>query len=284
MQLMRIGQAGQETPVVTDGDRFFDASSAVTEFGGDFGPRFWAEGLPKLQSLVELGQLPPFDAEGKRIGAPIASPQAVICIGLNYTDHAAEAGQPIPTNLVTFLKHPGTIVGPNDPVGILPGSEKTDWEVEFGFVMGKRAHALASAEEGLAAIAGFTLVNDVSERTFQNLTPQWGLGKNMPSSTPVGPKVVTADSIDPNNVGLRTLVNGEVRQDGNTSKMIFDVGTIVYKLSQYMTLEPGDIVSTGTPAGVAMAGTHPFLAPGDVVELEGDGLGSQRQEFFQREG
>lgn len=284
MQLMRIGQPGREVPVVFDGERYYDASAAVREFGGDFGPQFWSQGLPQLKSVVDLGQLPPFDADGKRIGAPVASPQAVVCIGLNYTDHAEEAGMPIPENIVTFLRHPNTISGPNDPVSLLPKAEKTDWEVEFAFVIGKRAHALASPEEGRAAIAGYTLANDLSERAYQNLTPQWGLGKNMPGSLPLGPTVVTADSMDPDDVGLRTYVNGEERQNGSTSRMIFDVGTIVYTLSQYMTLEPGDVVSTGTPAGVAMAGTHPFLKEGDVVELEGDGLGRQRQEIRRAEG
>jgi 2-keto-4-pentenoate hydratase/2-oxohepta-3-ene-1,7-dioic acid hydratase in catechol pathway len=205
----------------------------------------------------------------------------VICIGMNYAAHAAESGSEPPTIPILFLKTPNTVVGPNDTVTIPRGSVKTDWEVELGIVIGTRAAYLDSPEESMAHVAGFVLANDVSERDFQMTVSggQWSKGKIAFGFNPTGPWLVTPDEVDHHALGLRSFVNGEPRQDSNTSDMIFSVEHIVHHLSQYVTLEPGDLILTGTPQGVALSGKYPYIAPGDVVEVEIDGLGHQRQEF-----
>ncbi|HUN36575.1 MAG TPA: fumarylacetoacetate hydrolase family protein [Trebonia sp.] len=277
MKLLRIGEPGTERPAVLDaGGVARDVSGVV----GDFGPAFFAgDGLAEVAAALAGGGLP--EARG-RVGAPLARPGKVVCIGLNYSDHAAETGATPPERPVVFMKDPSTVVGPYDEVFIPRGSVKTDWEVELGVVIGSPARYLASPQDALAVVAGYTISNDVSERTFQlDLSPQWDLGKSCESFNPLGPWLVTADEVpDPQKLGLRLDVNGRRRQDGNTANMIFAVGYLVWYLSQYMVLEPGDLVNTGTPAGVALGlADHPYLRAGDRVRLEIDGLGHAEQQF-----
>ncbi len=218
---------------------------------------------------------------GVRLGAPIPRPGKVICIGLNYRDHAAEAGLPVPAEPVVFLKAANTVVGPFDEVMIPRGSQKTDWEVELGVVIARTARYLPSQEAAAACIAGYCVSNDVSERAFQmERGGQWTKGKSCDTFNPLGPWLVTSDEVaDPQQLSMRLDVNGERRQTGSTRTMVFGVLHIVHYLSQFMTLEPGDLISTGTPPGVAM-GMKPqprYLRTGDVMELEISGLGVQRQ-------
>jgi 2-keto-4-pentenoate hydratase/2-oxohepta-3-ene-1,7-dioic acid hydratase in catechol pathway len=276
MKLVRVGERGQERPAVVDGDGVARDVSGLT---GDFNPAFFAGG--GLASLVaaDLSALPVLEG---RIGAPLARPGKVVCIGLNYSDHAAETGATPPERPVMFMKDPSTVVGPYDDVYIPRGSVKTDWEVELGVVIGSTARYLSSPEEALGVVAGYAVSHDVSERTFQlELSPQWDLGKSCESFNPLGPWLVTADEVpDPQNLGLRLTVNGMKRQNGSTSNMIFDVAYLLWYLSQYMVLEPGDLVNTGTPAGVALGlPDHPYLRAGDVTALEIDGLGRAEQRF-----
>lgn len=279
MKFARLGAIGSEKPVLIDGDAVFDLSPLTRDIDGDFlssgGPARAAE----ARANGTLDEVP--DADSLRIGAPIARPSAVVCIGMNYAAHAAESGSAPPTIPVVFLKVPNTVVGPNDHVHIPRRSEKTDWEVELGIVIGKRASYLDSPEESVAHIAGFVTANDLSERTFQleDSGGQWSKGKIAPGFNPTGPWLVTPEDVDYQNLRLRSWVNGEPRQDSSTADQIFGVDHIVWHLSQYMTLEPGDLVLTGTPEGVALSGRFPYIQPGDVVEIEIDGLGRQRQEF-----
>jgi len=282
MQLMRIGQPGQEKPVVrVDDDSYVDVSDLVT----DFDAAFFAGGYDDLRAQVarrrEAGETHRFD--GVRIGAPIARPHQILCIGLNYSDHAAETGQAVPDEPILFTKSPNTMIGPNDDVQLPRGGDKTDWEVELGIVIGRRASYLASPDEARDHIAGFVLVNDVSERAFQlERGGQWSKGKSAATFNPAGPWVLTPEEIDDvNALGMWLDVNGERRQTGTTSTMIFDPYFIVHYLSQFMVLEPGDLINTGTPPGVGMGLQPPvFLAAGDVMELGIDGLGAQRQQVL----
>lgn len=279
MKFARLGEAGSEIPVVIDGDCTYDLRSVTSDVNGDF---LAADPVARTRAALDAGGLPELDgADDLRIGAPIARPSAVICIGMNYAAHAAESGSEPPTIPILFLKTPNTVVGPNDAVTIPRGSSKTDWEVELGIVIGTRTAYLDSPEEADAHIAGYVLANDVSERDFQLAVSggQWSKGKIAAGFNPTGPWLVPASEIDATSLGLRSWVNGEPRQDSNTSDMIFDVRTIVHHLSQYVTLEPGDLILTGTPQGVALSGKYPYLAPGDVVEVEIDGLGRQKQQF-----
>ena len=224
----------------------------------------------------------PADGTGLRVGAPIARPGAVLCIGQNYSAHAAESGSAPPEVPILFFKHPNTVVGPYDEVLIPRGAEKVDWEVELGVVLGRRARYLDSAQEALDCIAGFVVSNDVTERAFQNEHSggQWSKGKCCETFNPVGPWFVPASEVaDPQALRLRSWVNGEARQDSTTADMIFGVAELVRNLSQYLVLEPGDLLNTGTPQGVALSGRFPYLAAGDVVEMEIDGLGRQRQQL-----
>jgi 2-keto-4-pentenoate hydratase/2-oxohepta-3-ene-1,7-dioic acid hydratase in catechol pathway len=277
MKLLRVGAPGAERPAVLSADGQARDVSGVVD---DFGPAFFAgDGLARVAAAVEKGGLPPVTG---RTGAPIARPGKVVCIGLNYTDHAAETGQAVPPRPVVFMKDPSTVVGPGDDVLIPRGSAKTDWEVELGVVIGRRARYLDSPEAALATVAGYAISNDVSERAFQlELSPQWDIGKSCETFNPLGPWLVTADEVpDPQALGLRLAVNGVRRQDGNTGNMVFAVGYLIWYLSQYMVLEPGDLINTGTPAGVALGlPDHPYLRPGDRVELEIDGLGRAEQRF-----
>jgi 2-keto-4-pentenoate hydratase/2-oxohepta-3-ene-1,7-dioic acid hydratase in catechol pathway len=198
---------------------------------------------------------------------------------MNYAAHAAESGSAPPERLVMFMKSPNTVIGPDDDVVIPRGSRKTDWEVELGVVIGRRASALASEDDAAGCIAGYVVANDLSEREWQLEISggQWSKGKSAPTFCPVGPWLVTPDEVDGHDLRLRSFVNGEPRQDSRTSDLIFGIHRIVFELSRYLALEPGDLVLTGTPEGVALSGRFPYLAPGDVVELEIEGLGRQRQ-------
>ncbi len=279
MRFARLGPVGQETPVVLVDGTYYDVSSITPDIDGAF---LSSGGPDAVRAAVEAGSLPELaGADDLRVGAPIARPSAVVCIGMNYAAHAAESGSAPPKIPILFLKTPNTVVGPNDAVEIPRGSEKTDWEVELGVVIGTRVSYLDSPEESAAHIAGFVVANDVSERDFQLAVSggQWSKGKCAPGFNPTGPVLVTPDEVDTSALRLRSWVNGEPRQDSTTEDMIFGVDHILWHLSQYMTLEPGDLVLTGTPEGVALSGRFPYLAAGDVVEIEIDGLGRQRQEF-----
>ncbi|QSR31251.1 ureidoglycolate lyase [Nocardioides sp. S5] len=279
MQLMRLGPPGQEKPAVrVDDDSYVDVSDVVDDYNAEF----FAQGHTKLQDLVtrriDSGQVRQF--EDVRVGAPIARPHQILCIGLNYSDHAAETGMDVPGEPILFTKSPNTIVGPNDDVRLPRGGEKTDWEVELGVVVARRASYLDSPEHAREHIAGFVLVNDISERAFQlERSGQWSKGKSAETFNPAGPWVATPEEID-NVMSLNMWldVNGERRQTGSTATMVFDPYFIVYHLSQFMVLEPGDLINTGTPPGVGMGFKPPvFLKPGDVMELGVDNLGVQRQ-------
>ncbi|GII63868.1 2-hydroxyhepta-2,4-diene-1,7-dioate isomerase [Sphaerisporangium krabiense] len=276
MYLMRIGEPGAEKPVVRVGESHYIDVSDVTP---DFDERFFAAGgTALLDERVTRGDVRAF--AGERVGAPIARPHQILCIGLNYSDHAAETGQAVPAEPILFTKSPNTLVGPYDDVRIPRGASKTDWEVELGIVIGRRASYLDSPEEAADVIAGYCVVNDVSERAFQmERGGQWSKGKSAETFNPAGPWLVTPDEIpDVGNLGMWLEVNGVRRQTGTTATMVFDPYVIVHHLSRFMVLEPGDLVNTGTPPGVGMGHNPPiWLQPGDVMELGIDGLGTQRQ-------
>ncbi len=278
MRLARRGAPGAEKPVVLEGDQAFDLTPLTTDIDGDF---LESGGIERVREALAAGSLPVADIDGTRVGAPVARPSAVYCVGMNYAAHAAESGSAPPENLVLFMKAPNTVVGPFDDVQIPRSSSKTDWEVELAIVIGKRASYLDSREQSIDHIAGFTIANDLSERTWQLETSggQWGKGKSAPGFSPLGPELVTPDEVDVSDLRLRSFVNGEPRQDSRTSDLIFDVPYIVWHLSQHLTLEPGDVIMTGTPEGVALSGHFPYLKAGDVVELDIEGLGSQKQVF-----
>jgi 2-keto-4-pentenoate hydratase/2-oxohepta-3-ene-1,7-dioic acid hydratase in catechol pathway len=281
MKLLRVGAPGRENPAVRAEDgRILDISELTADVDGAF---LAGDGVARVRAALEAGTLPELpNAEELRIGAPVARPGKVVCIGLNYRDHAEETGAKIPERPVVFLKASYTVVGPNDTVLIPRGSTKTDYEVELAIVIGREARYLQSPEAALEHVAGYAISNDVSEREYQiEYSNQWDLGKSCETFNPLGPWLVTPDEAgDAGKLGLRLSVNGERRQDGNTSNLIFDVGYVVWYLSQYMLLEPGDVINTGTPAGVALGrADKPYLRAGDVVELEIDGLGTARQEF-----
>lgn len=215
-----------------------------------------------------------------RVGAPLTGIGAVVCVGQNYAAHAAETGDQPPTAPIIFFKHPNTVVGPNDDVVIPPGAQKVDWEVELAVVIGKRASYLSGVDEALDCIAGFTISNDVSERDYQigHSGGQWSKGKCAPTFNPMGPALVPASDVsDPQALRLYSTVNGDPRQDSTTADMVFSVAEIIHNLSQYMALDPGDVVNTGTPEGVALSGRFPYLAAGDIMTIGVEGLGEQRQ-------
>lgn len=276
MRFMRLGEPGAEIPVVTDGTTTWDLRPLTADIDGAF---LADDGLTRAEAAAGAGDLPELDSAGLRIGAPIARPQAVICIGMNYAAHARESGSEPPTDIVVFYKHPNTVVGPNDDILLPPGSTTTDWEVELAVVIGKRARYLDSPEQAIDHIAGFAVANDVSEREYQlqRSLGQWSKGKSFETFNPLGPWLVPAAEVgDGSGLGIRSRVNGESRQDSNTSDLIFDVAEIVYRLSRFTVLEPGDLINTGTPEGVGLSGRFPYLAAGDEVEVEVDGLGAQR--------
>lgn len=275
MKLARLGPLGAEIPVVEHEGQWRDARSVTSHFGPTF---FAGTGLADLAAAAD--SLPVADLPADtRVGSPIARPGAVLCIGMNYAAHAAESGSAPPQWPVLFLKLPNTVGGPYDDVEIPRGSTKTDWEVELGVVIGRRAAYLDSPEAALEHVAGYVTVNDLSERAFQLEVSggQWSKGKCSAGFTPVGPWLLTADEVDAGALQLRSWVNGEPRQDSSTADLIFNVGTVIHDLSQYLVLEPGDLILTGTPEGVALSGRFPYLQAGDVVEVEVDGLGRSRQ-------
>jgi len=278
MKLLRVGEFRKEKPAVMMSDgRVVDVSSQVRDYDSAF---FEDGGLEKLKAIVKK-DLPSIDLAGKRLGAPVARPYKVLGIGLNYADHAKESNMPIPAEPVMFTKASNTVVGPNDTVLIPRGSRKADWEVELGVVIGKTARYIANKDQALSYVAGYCISNDVSEREFQlEKGGTWDKGKGCETFNPLGPWLVTTDEItDPQTLGLTLDVNGVRRQTGNTKTMVFDVKHLVWYLSQYMVLEAGDVITTGTPPGVGL-GQKPnpiYLKEGDVMELAIDGLGKQRQ-------
>ncbi|MBA4860451.1 fumarylacetoacetate hydrolase family protein [Streptomyces sp. PSKA54] len=282
MKLLRVGTAGAERPALLDADGTLrDLSGIVKDIDGELLADETA--LGRVRAAAESGELPVLDAAGLRVGPPLGRLGKIVCIGLNYHDHAAETGAEPPAEPVVFFKAADTVVGPYDTVLVPRGSVKTDWEVELAVVIGRTARYLESDEEALAHVAGYAVAHDVSEREFQiERGGTWDKGKNCETFNPLGPWLVTADEVpDPQALGLRLWVNGELKQDGNTSDQIFPVAEVVRYVSQFMTLYPGDVINTGTPAGVAlgMPEPKPFLRAGDVVELEIEGLGRQRQEL-----
>ena len=274
MKLMRIGDAGSERPVVrADDDTYADVSDLESLMFA--APREFRDAA---EARIAAGQVQRF--AGERVGAPIPRPHQILCIGLNYRDHAAETGQAVPDEPILFTKPPNTLVGPYDDVRQPRGSTKLDWEVELGIVIGRRSSYLADHAAARDAIAGYLVSNDISERAFQlERGGQWSKGKSAETFNPAGPWLVTPDEIaDVSGLGLWLDVNGERRQTGSTATMVFDPYEIVRYLSQFLVLEPGDLINTGTPPGVGMGFDPPvWLRPGDVMELGIDGLGSQRQ-------
>ena len=276
MRLARLGPMGAEIPVVLQGHRAWDLRPLTADIDGAFFSRAVTQ---RVAAAIRASQLAPLEhADSLRVGAPIAHPGAVICIGMNYAAHAAETGSAPPEEPVVFLKSPNTVVGPNDSVKIPRHSTRTDWEVELGVVIGRRTSYLDSPAESLDHVAGFVLANDLSERDFQlsRSGGQWSKGKSSPGFLPLGPWLVTPDEVAHQKLGLRSFVNGEIRQDSSTADQIFDVAHLIHHLSQFMAFDPGDLILTGTPEGVALSGRFPYLAAGDVVEVEIDGLGRQR--------
>jgi 2-keto-4-pentenoate hydratase/2-oxohepta-3-ene-1,7-dioic acid hydratase in catechol pathway len=278
MKLVRFGQPGREKPGLVDAEgKIRDLSSLVPDLDGEhLGAKF----IDKIRR-TRLSSLPA--VRGKpRLGSPVATPGNFIGVGLNYVDHANEAGLPIPTEPILFNKAPNCVIGPNDPVVIPKDSTKLDYEVELAIVIGERASHV-SERTAIDYVAGFCLANDVSERAFQmDRGGQWMKGKSAPTFGPLGPWLVTPDEIeDVQRIGLWLDVNGERRQTGNTKKMIFRVKKLVSYISDFMVLDPGDVIVTGTPPGVGMGMKPPkYLQVGDVVTLGADGLGEQRQEII----
>ncbi|MBC6109213.1 fumarylacetoacetate hydrolase family protein [Pedobacter fastidiosus] len=276
MKLIRFGEAGSEKPGVIIEDQYYDVSSLVSDYDEAF---FAGDALKKLSEEIKTANLPKVD-QGVRLGPALARPSKIICVGLNYKDHAAETNAAIPTEPILFFKATSAIVGPNDDLIIPKNSKKTDWEVELAIVIGKKANYV-SEENALEHIAGYVLHNDYSEREFQlERNGQWVKGKSCDTFAPIGPFIATPDEIsDVHNLRLWLTVNGKTLQDGNTSNLIFNVPFMVSYISQFMTLLPGDVITTGTPAGVGL-GQKPepwYLKSGDVVELGIDGLGSSKQ-------
>ena len=277
MKLIRFGAEGQEKPGVILNDKWYDVSA----LGEDFNERFFETGgMERLEKFVKIsdGKLPEV-AAGTRLGSPVARPSKIVCIGLNYADHARETNAAVPSEPVVFMKATSALVGPNDNIVIPKNSVKTDWEVELAVVIGKKASYVSEAD-AMDYVAGYCLHNDVSEREFQiERNGTWDKGKGCDTFAPVGPFMATKDEIkDVDNLRLWLTVSGKTMQDGNTSNFIFKIPFLVHYVSQFMSLLPGDIISTGTPAGVGL-GMNPqvYLKAGDVVELGIDGLGTSRQ-------
>jgi len=277
MKYLRIGRPGYETPVVAHDGKHYDMSGPI----GDIDGEFLARG-----GVSSVAGFPEIDIAGERVAPPIAKPGAVVCIGMNYAAHCAESGAEPPAEPVVFFKHPNTIVGPHDDIEIPRGSTRTDWEVELGVVFGKRASYLESEEAAMDCVAGFVVANDVSEREFQieRSGGQFSKGKACPTFSPLGPYLVTPDEID-DVQGLRlwSKVNGETRQDSGSADMIFSVAHLIFHMSQFMAFDPGDLLLTGTPEGVALSGRFPYLREGDVVEVGIDGLGQTKNPVVRAE-
>lgn len=275
MKLLRYGEIGQERPALLDANgQIRDLSGAVDDIAED---TLTPEGLARLEE-IDPETLPLVEGE-PRIGACVGHVGKLICVGLNYADHAAEAGMDLPPEPILFMKATSSICGPNDDIRIPRGSEKTDWEVELGIVIGKEARYL-EPEDAMDHVAGYCVVNDISERAFQiERAGQWVKGKSADTFGPIGPWMVTRDEVaDPQDLGLWLSVDGQKYQDGTTRTMVFGVAHLVHYISQFMSLQPGDIIATGTPPGVGMGQTpQTFLRAGQVMELGIEGLGQQRQ-------
>ncbi|MFJ9346832.1 fumarylacetoacetate hydrolase family protein [Streptomyces sp. NPDC101237] len=282
MKLLRVGTAGAERPALLDAEGVLRDLSGIVE---DIDGALLADeaALGRVRAAAEAGALPVLDADGLRVGPPLGRIGKIVCIGLNYHDHARETGAEPPAEPVIFFKAADTVVGPDDTVLVPRGSVKTDWEVELAVVIGRTARYLTDDEDPLAYVAGYAVAHDVSEREFQiERGGTWDKGKNCETFNPFGPWLVTADEIaDPQDLSLKLWVNGELKQDGTTAEQIFPVAEVVRYVSRFMVLHPGDVINTGTPAGVALGAPEPkpYLRGGDVVELEIGGLGRQRQEF-----
>ncbi|WP_420033843.1 fumarylacetoacetate hydrolase family protein [Streptomyces sp. cg28] len=282
MKLLRVGPAGAERPALLDAEGTLRALSGLVP---DVDGALLADdaALDRVRAAAASGELPVLDPAGLRIGPPVGRIGKVVCIGLNYHDHAAETGAEPPAEPVVFFKAADTVVGPDDNVLVPRRSTKTDWEVELAVVIGRTARYVESHEAALACVGGYAVAHDVSEREFQiERGGTWDKGKNCETFNPLGPWLVTPDEVaDPQALGLKLWVNGELKQDGSTADQIFSVAEVVRYVSQFMTLYPGDVINTGTPAGVAMGQPEPkpYLRAGDVVELEIEGLGRQRQEL-----
>ncbi len=278
MKLIRFGEAGQEKPGVIIGEKRFDVSSQITDYNEAF---FDENGLEKLKNVLQNNpELPEVD-HTVRLGSPVARPSKIICIGLNYVDHCHETNAPIPVEPIIFFKSTTALCGPNDDLIIPKNSEKTDWEIELAFVIGKKASYVAEAD-AMQYVAGYCLHNDYSERAFQlERGGQWAKGKGCDTFAPLGPFLATQDEIaDVDNLAMWLTVNGKTFQNSNTSNLVFKIPYLVHYLSQFMTLLPGDVISTGTPPGVGL-GIKPepvFIKAGDVIELGIEGLGSSKQQ------
>lgn len=275
MRFMRVGERGHERPVVLDAEGVaHDLSPVAADVDADF---FGGDTIARTREALESGSLPVVDIAGVRVGAPIRRPANLICIGMNYAAHAAESGSPPPANMVIFFKKANTAVGPADPIVVPRGSDRLDWEVELAIVIGAQGRYLADDAAAMNIVAGYAVVNDLSERSFQiDISGgQWSKGKCCEDFSPFGPWIATADEVpDPQALRLRSWVNGEPRQDSSTADMVFPVAQIVRELSEVMVLEPGDVILTGTPEGVALSGRFPYLQPGDAVRMEIEGLGA----------
>ena len=275
MKLIRFGKEGKEKPGIHLEGKNYDLSAFIKDYDESF---FEQNGLEKLASIINEEKLPLVE-DGQRIGSPIARPSKILCIGLNYAKHAKETGAAIPTEPILFMKSTSSLTGPFDNIIIPKNSEKTDWEVELGVVIGKKSSYVSEAE-AMDYVAGYVLHNDVSERAFQlERGGTWDKGKGCDSFAPLGPWLVTKDEIpNPHQLRLWLSLNGKMMQDSNTDDLIFNIPQLISYSSQFMTLLPGDVISTGTPAGVGL-GFSPniYLKPGDIVELGIDGLGSSKQ-------
>ncbi len=276
MEFFRYGDAGSERPAVRVDGEVFDLRSLTDDIDGAFLAR---DGLELAARAVRFGDLSAIEVSDQRIGAPIARPRAVMCIGQNFAAHAAESGSDVPPHPVMFYKHPDCVVGPDDDVRIPRGATKVDWEVELAVIIKETPPFLEDAREAFRYVAGYAVSHDVSERAFQLETSggQWSKGKSAATFNPLGPFLRPASEVDPQDLRLQSWVNGEPRQDSTTADMIFTVAQIVADLSRHVHLAPGDVINTGTPQGVALSGRFPYLRSGDVVELAIEGLGTQRQ-------
>lgn len=277
MKLIRFGAEGQEKPGVIINDKRYDVSGIVSDYNESF---FENNGLETLKAALDTNPVLPEVDENIRLGSPVARPSKIICIGLNYVDHCRETGTPIPTEPIIFFKSTTSLCGPDDDLIIPKNSTKTDWEIELAFVVGKKASYVEEAD-ALDYVAGYALLNDYSERAFQiEMGGQWAKGKGCDTFAPLGPFLATQDEIaDVNNIPMWLTVNGKKFQNSNTSNLVFKIPFLVHYLSQFMTLLPGDIISTGTPPGVGL-GIKPdpiYIKAGDVIELGMDGLGSSKQ-------
>lgn len=279
MRLARHGSPGHEKPIGSGSDEVWRDLSSLTP---DIDAALLSNGLGAVKLALAEGALPVVELPIERFGPPLANIGKIICIGLNYVDHAQETGAELPAEPVIFLKTPDTVVGANDEVLIPRSSVKTDWEVELAVVIGAEARYLNSPDDAPACVAGYAISNDVSEREFQiERGGQWDKGKNCETFNPFGPWIADEEELgDPQNLEMRLWVNGTLRQESNTKNMFFGISHLVWYLSQFLVLRPGDVINTGTPAGVALGmADHPYLRAGDVVELSIEGLGQQRQIF-----